>query len=266
MPRTARLDAPGVLHHVIIRGIERRKIFRNNKDRMGISGRTKASGCNKKGFKESRGSIITDNQQEGRILMERRDFFKAALAGLSTIALADNAYALRYYPQESDKKWAVLYGTWFGSSRDAAIWISEGMGGIADVFDVRENPDLKGFDHLVVGGSIRGGKTRQELIDYMEKNRDWMKERIRGIFAVCHGTKGDMDQKKTDYVDNHIAKICGVSDVPSRLFPGRFTAALLGPELTKANAKMGITGDIDDLKRSDCLEFGREILSTVQAD
>jgi putative transposase len=33
MPRTARLDAPGVLHHVMIRGIERRKIFWNNKDR-----------------------------------------------------------------------------------------------------------------------------------------------------------------------------------------------------------------------------------------
>ncbi len=33
MPRTARLDAPGVLHHVMIRGIERRDIFRNKKDR-----------------------------------------------------------------------------------------------------------------------------------------------------------------------------------------------------------------------------------------
>ena len=33
MPRTARLDAPGVLHHVMIRGIERRNIFRSNKDR-----------------------------------------------------------------------------------------------------------------------------------------------------------------------------------------------------------------------------------------
>jgi putative transposase len=33
MPRNARLDAPGVLHHVMIRGIERRKIFRDNKDR-----------------------------------------------------------------------------------------------------------------------------------------------------------------------------------------------------------------------------------------
>ena len=33
MPRRARLDAPGVIHHVMIRGIERRSIFRDNKDR-----------------------------------------------------------------------------------------------------------------------------------------------------------------------------------------------------------------------------------------
>ena len=32
MPRSARLDAPGVLHHIMIRGIERRKIFLNDKD------------------------------------------------------------------------------------------------------------------------------------------------------------------------------------------------------------------------------------------
>lgn len=33
MPRLARLDAPGVLHHVMGRGIERNDIFLNNKDR-----------------------------------------------------------------------------------------------------------------------------------------------------------------------------------------------------------------------------------------
>jgi putative transposase len=33
MPRGPRLDAPGSLHHVIVRGIERRKIFENDKDR-----------------------------------------------------------------------------------------------------------------------------------------------------------------------------------------------------------------------------------------
>ena len=32
MPRLARLDAPGVLHHIMIRGIERRKIFLTEKD------------------------------------------------------------------------------------------------------------------------------------------------------------------------------------------------------------------------------------------
>ncbi len=33
MPRLAGLDAPGVLHHVIIRGIERRFIFKDDQDR-----------------------------------------------------------------------------------------------------------------------------------------------------------------------------------------------------------------------------------------
>jgi REP element-mobilizing transposase RayT len=36
MSRLARLDAPGVFHHIIIRGIERRKIFRDNRDRENI--------------------------------------------------------------------------------------------------------------------------------------------------------------------------------------------------------------------------------------
>jgi len=33
MPRKAGIDAPGSLHHVICRGIERRKIFDNDADR-----------------------------------------------------------------------------------------------------------------------------------------------------------------------------------------------------------------------------------------
>ena len=33
MPRKARIDAPGALHHIIVRGIERKSIFRDNYDR-----------------------------------------------------------------------------------------------------------------------------------------------------------------------------------------------------------------------------------------
>ncbi|RJQ51161.1 MAG: transposase, partial [Desulfobacteraceae bacterium] len=36
MPRSARLDAPGVLHHIVIRGIERRAIFEDDHDHQGF--------------------------------------------------------------------------------------------------------------------------------------------------------------------------------------------------------------------------------------
>ncbi len=39
MPRRARIDAPGALHHVIVRGIERKKIFRSDNDRKNLLNR-----------------------------------------------------------------------------------------------------------------------------------------------------------------------------------------------------------------------------------
>jgi hypothetical protein len=39
MPRRARLDAPGTLHHVMVRGIERRSIANDAADRKNFVGR-----------------------------------------------------------------------------------------------------------------------------------------------------------------------------------------------------------------------------------
>ena len=39
MPRQARVDAPGALHHIIIRGIERIAIFKDDADRGNFFGR-----------------------------------------------------------------------------------------------------------------------------------------------------------------------------------------------------------------------------------
>jgi REP element-mobilizing transposase RayT len=39
MPRKARIDAPGALHHIIVRGIERRRIFSDDQDRDNFVGR-----------------------------------------------------------------------------------------------------------------------------------------------------------------------------------------------------------------------------------
>jgi len=42
MPRVGRLDTPGVVHHLRIRGIERRNSFRDDRDRMEFPARLAA--------------------------------------------------------------------------------------------------------------------------------------------------------------------------------------------------------------------------------
>ena len=61
--------------------------------------------------------------------MKRRDFLKAIFIGGGTVLMASNAYPLKFYSNAGPGKWAVLFGSRYGSTRDAALWISEGMGG-----------------------------------------------------------------------------------------------------------------------------------------
>jgi hypothetical protein len=196
--------------------------------------------------------------------MERRTLFKLGLAGIS-MALANKAWALKLYPKPSERKWAALYGTWCGSSRDAGIWISEGMGGIADVFDVRENPVLKGFDYIVIGSSVRGFKIHPLIEKYIEENKAWLKEKVRGLWVVCGNMqKPPGPQQKETYIDNQLAKLCGVGHVPSKIFLGRMTKDLLEKEALEMMERMGLAQDYDHLKRADCLAFGKEILTSTK--
>ena len=83
--------------------------------------------------------------------MERRTFINIGLTGLGTTLLMANTAPAQFIPKPSKEKWAVLFGTWYGSARDASVWVSEGMGGVASVFDVRQVPaDLAGYDHLII--------------------------------------------------------------------------------------------------------------------
>lgn len=194
--------------------------------------------------------------------MERRRFIKAGVMSLGVMAIAKKSWALEYYPNKSDKKWAVVYGTWCGSSRDAGVWISEGMDGIADVFDVRENPDLKDFDHVVVGGSIRMNKVSQELQDYLAKNKSILKDKIRGYFVICGNRSQPTGPEQVKiFIDNHLAQITGVSGVPSRAFNGRVTIGLVEPQFKEM---MKQYGEYDLMKRTDFMEFGKTILDSVK--
>jgi menaquinone-dependent protoporphyrinogen IX oxidase len=197
--------------------------------------------------------------------MNKRQFFKTGMLGMVALALPKRMPALEFYPTKSDKKWAVLYGTWCGSSRDAGVWISEGMDGISNVFDVRENPDLTTYDHVIIGGSIRAGKVPEMLQQFIEKNRDQMKGKIRGLFVVCgNRMQPPGPEQKSMLIDNHLAKLCGVENLPSKVLLGRVTYGLMDEQSRKMLQGMNMP-EYDNLKRSECMAFGKEVFNANPA-
>jgi menaquinone-dependent protoporphyrinogen oxidase len=196
--------------------------------------------------------------------MDRRTFLKIVLFGGGLTVFAPKSYALKLFPSPGKQKWAILFGSRYGSTRDASLWISEGMGGIADAFDARENPDLSSFDNIIVGSGIYMGKIDQHLETYLMGNSVLISNRITALFIVC----GAGDSPRAQAFLDVLAKSCQAKPPLAKIFPGRVTKRLLSKEDYKIEEEVFKRRnqpfeDYDNLHRSDCLKFGEEILTKV---
>ena len=196
--------------------------------------------------------------------MDRRTFLKTIVVGGGLTVFASNSYALKLFPNPGKQKWAILFGSRYGSTRDASLWISEGMGGIADVFDARENPDLSSFEYIVVGSGIYRGKIDTPLENYLTKNSSLISNKIKALFVVC----GAGDSPRAQAFVDVLAKACQTKPPLIKIFSGRITKRLLNEEDYKIEEEVFKRRnepyeDYDRLKRSDCLKFGEEILGKV---
>ena len=196
--------------------------------------------------------------------MDRRTFLKTIVVGGGLTAFASSSHALKLFPDPSKQTWAILFGSRYGSTRDASLWISEGMGRIADAFDARENPDLSSFGSIVVGSGIYSGKIDRHLDDYLTRNASLISNRIRGLFIVC----GADDSPRGRGFADLLAKACLAKPSFTRVFSGRITKRLLNEEDYKIEEgvfkrRNEAFEDYDHLKRSDCLKFGEEVLTKI---
>ena len=136
------------------------------------------------------------------------------------------------------------------------------MDGIADVFDVRENPDLSKYKYVIIGGSIRSGVTSKELQDYLTKHKDELQNKIKGYYIVCGNMRQPVTQELySKLIDDHLAEITGVEGIPSKIFLGRVTLGLMEPDVREQMKSFPNMEDYDNLKRSECMAFGREVLN-----
>ncbi|MBN1903645.1 MAG: hypothetical protein JW927_00960 [Deltaproteobacteria bacterium] len=103
---------------------------------------------------------------------------------------------------------------------------------------------------------------RQELQDYLAKNKDVLKDKIKGFFCVCGNRKQPTGAEQIKMlIDNHLSVITGVSGVPGKVFNGRITFSLVEPEYL--NMVKGY-GEYDFMKRTDFLDFGKTILASIK--
>lgn len=196
--------------------------------------------------------------------MNKRNFLKFGLAAIGALLIPRKLSALDFFSTTTNVEWAVLFGTWCGSARDASVWISEGMDGIADVFDVRENPDLSKYKHVIIGGAIRSGVVSNELQDYLIKHKATLKTKTRGLFAVCGNMRQPVTQEQYNMlIHNHLSKLTDSYKVPSKVFLGRITWGLMDAEVQKQMRSFPNMEEYDNLKRSECMEFGREVLQSI---
>jgi menaquinone-dependent protoporphyrinogen IX oxidase len=137
------------------------------------------------------------------------------------------------------------------------------MGGIADVFDARENPDLSPFEAIVVGSGIYMGKIDKPLEGYLVKNALQFSSRVRALFLVC----GAGDTPRGQGFLEGLTKACRVKPPLTKVFSGRLTKRLLNAEDYKveeeevAKRQNQPYEDYDRLQRKDCLKFGEDILA-----
>jgi len=98
------------------------------------------------------------------------------------------------------------------------VWVSEGMNGIANVFDIRENPDLSKYEY-VVGGSILMGETSKELQAYLAKHNDVLKGKVKVLFAVCGNVRQLVNAEQySAFIEHDLKKYTGASEVLSKEF------------------------------------------------
>jgi flavodoxin len=189
--------------------------------------------------------------------MERRDLLKAGAAGIGVLAMSGTARAMGTLVAASErKKWAIVYGTQCGSTKEYAEYINEGLGGVAEVIDIaRGAPAVGDYEFFVIGGWNSGNTLQPTSIPaFITTNKAALQSKIKGLFAVT-GNDGNInmpDTSKTNLINRLLINHTGATNAPTKILFGRSTPSC-----------NGFNRSYDNVSKADALAFAQQIMATA---
>ena len=93
----------------------------------------------------------------------------------------------------------ILFSSVDGHTEQICNYISECLNHDADVISIESSPDIEKYEKVVIGASIRYGKYRSSLYDFIDKNLEFINSKDNAFFSVnVVARKSDKNNAETN--------------------------------------------------------------------
>lgn len=103
----------------------------------------------------------------------------------------------------------IIFSTKCGASENCAKFIKKDLKGETDLINLgtEKCSDIDSYDNVIIGGGIYAGKLKSEIKDFVEENKESLKNKNIGLFILCR-EKGDRAQEyiKTNFPEEMVKK------------------------------------------------------------
>ena len=82
------------------------------------------------------------------------------------------------------QKSIIIYSSVDGHTKEICEKIARHMIGDPDIFSVDDNPEIQNYEKIIIGASIRYGKYRTKLFDFIESNIEVINGKENAFFSV----------------------------------------------------------------------------------
>lgn len=132
------------------------------------------------------------------------------------------------------KSTALLYATRYGSTRETAGWIRNGMGASVELLDIERvsfREVLEGYDRFIVGSGVWIRGVHEKVLEFLETGRERLDGRLLGTFIVCGSADGsETGLQRTEHYFSAMHASLKTKPPISMAFGGRLVVEQLSEE------------------------------------